>query len=84
MHAIEETNRKLEGSPETEDRPTITSKTCKLVAAELPKIELPSHRVNRKIQFMKDHVLIGNFIGFWPTERLCMAGSQPNGSLKTM
>lgn len=68
-HATEETNGTLKGSPETEDRPRITLKTCKSMAAERPKIELPSHRVNGQIQFMKDHALIGKFIGFWPTEK---------------
>jgi len=36
---------------------------------ERPKIELPSHRFNAQIQYVKDHALIGKFIGFWPTEK---------------
>ena len=32
--------------------------------AERPNIELPSHRINTHIQYMKDHALIGKFIGF--------------------
>lgn len=30
-------------------------------------IKLLAHRINERIQFMKDHALIGNFRGFWPT-----------------
>lgn len=47
--------------------PKATSMTCKLVAAKRPKIELPCQRINTQIQFMKDHALIGKFIGFCPT-----------------
>lgn len=46
-----------------------TSATYKLVAAERPKIELPSQTINTQIQFVKDHVLIRKFIGFWPMEK---------------
>ena len=53
---------------ENEEKPKMTSKTCKPVA-ERPKIELPSQRINTQIQYMKDHALIGKFIGFWPTEK---------------
>lgn len=49
--------------------PAATSTTCKPIAAERPKIDLPNHRINAKIQYMKDHALIGNFIGLWPTEK---------------
>lgn len=55
---------KPEGKVEQEETPKVTSKTCKPIAAKRPKIELPNHRINGKIQFMKDHVLIGKFIGF--------------------
>ena len=58
--------------PETTDTaalPKVTSATCKPIAADRPKIDLPSHRINAQIQFMKDHALIGKFVGFWPTEK---------------
>jgi len=47
-----------------------TLTTCKPVAATRPKIELPSCRINTQIQYMKDHALIGKFIGFLPTEKV--------------
>ena len=34
----------------TEDRPKITSKTCKLIAAERPRIELPRQKIDERIQ----------------------------------
>ena len=46
-----------------------SSSTCKPIATERHKIELPSHRINVQIQYMKDHALIGKFIGYWPTEK---------------
>eukprot|EP00253_Pinus_taeda_P035837 PITA_35837 len=51
------------------DRPKITSKTCKPIAAERPRIELPGQKIDERIQYMRDHALIGNFIGFWPIEK---------------
>lgn len=45
------------------------SSTCKPIVPKRPKIDLPSHRINARIQYMKDHALIGKFIGFWPTEK---------------
>jgi len=47
----------------------VTSATCIPKAAERIKVELPSHRINGEIQFMRDHALIGKFLGFWPTEK---------------
>lgn len=49
--------------------PKATSATFKPVATEVPKIKLPSQRINTQIQYMKDDALIGKFIGFWPTEK---------------
>ena len=46
-----------------------SSATCIPKAADRIKIDLPSHRINEHIQFMKDHALIGKFIGPWPTEK---------------
>eukprot|EP00253_Pinus_taeda_P005142 PITA_05142 len=45
------------------------STTCKPVATVIPTVEFPSHRINARIQYMRDHALIGKFIGIWPTER---------------
>lgn len=53
----------------TEDRPKITSKTCKLIAIERMRTELPGQKIDERIQYMRDHALIGKFIGFWPTEK---------------
>ena len=58
-----------EECPELKETHTVKSSTCKSIMEERPKIELPSHRINGKIQFMGDHTLIGKFIGFWPTEK---------------
>lgn len=52
-----------------EESSTIRSATCKLVAATMPTVDFPSHRINARIQYMRDHALIGKFIGIWPTER---------------
>jgi len=49
--------------------PKATSATCKPIAAEIPTIELPRKRINSQIQYMKDHALIGKFIGLWPIEK---------------
>lgn len=51
------------------ENPKVTSATYKPVAAERPKIELPSNWINAPIQYMKDHTLIGKFIGFWSTKK---------------
>jgi len=53
----------------TNEEPRVTSTTCKPVAVDRPKIELPSQRINTQIQFMRDHALIGKFIGLWPSEK---------------
>lgn len=45
------------------------SATCKPVATDTPTVEFPSHRINARIQYMRDHALIGKFIGIWPTEK---------------
>jgi len=45
------------------------SSTCKPVAAHRPRVDFPSERINARIQYMRDHALIGKFIGTWPTER---------------
>lgn len=46
----------------------VHSATCKLVATIRPRVELPGHRIEARIQFIKYHALIGKFIGLWPTE----------------
>ncbi len=45
-------------------QPKATSATCILKTAERIKVDLPSHRINNEIQFMKNHALIGKFLGF--------------------
>jgi len=49
--------------------PKVTSSTCRPVAKERPRIELLGDKIDRRIEFMKDHAIIGKIIGFWPTER---------------
>jgi len=58
-----------EGEDKTEKQTKVTSRTCKPIAEERPKIELPSQKINERIQYMTDHALIGKFIGMWPTEK---------------
>lgn len=54
---------------ETENRNKASSSTCKPVATNRPQVYFPSERINARIQYMRDHALIGKFIGIWPTER---------------
>lgn len=58
-----------QGKEKVGEKTTATSSRCKPIAAERPKIELPSQEINERMQYMKDHALIGKFIGFWPTEK---------------
>jgi len=53
----------------SEEAPKVTSTTCKPVATERPRIELPGHKVDARIEFMRDHAIIWKFIGLWPTKR---------------
>ena len=53
----------------TNEEPRVTSNICKPVAVERPKIQLPSQRIYTQIHFMRDHALIGKFIGLWPMEK---------------
>lgn len=64
-----ETTKKIPNEQDQHEPPKVSSSTCKLVAAHRPEVELPSHRINEIIQYMRDHALIGKFIGLWPTER---------------
>ena len=65
--------------------PKATSAPCRPIATERPKIELPSHRINAQIQYMRDHALIGKFARFWPTEKALhgwiRAKWKPNGQV---
>ena len=54
----------LQASESTRIPPAAASVTCKPIAADRPKINLTSHHINAQIQYMKDHALIGKFIGF--------------------
>jgi len=58
-----------EGKDKPEEQTKVTSKTCKPIVEERPKIELPSQKINERIQYMTDNALIGKFIGLWPTEK---------------
>jgi len=72
MHHPKYTTIKNENTPTNNninEEPRVISNTCKLVAVDRPKIDLPSQRINTQIQFMRDHALIGKFIGLWPTEK---------------
>jgi len=62
-------NKKGDNSAASEQPKKASSSTCKPIATERPKIELPSHRINAQIQYMKYHAPIGKFIGYWPTEK---------------
>jgi len=63
-------NRQQKGKEiDAGDRNKASSSTCKPVAAHRPRVDFPSERINARIQYMRDHALIGKFIGTWPTER---------------
>lgn len=49
--------------------PKVFSATCIPKTSKRTKIDLPSHRINSQIQYMRDHALIGKFLGLWPTEK---------------
>jgi len=53
----------------TTSQPKASSATCIPKTVEQMKVDLPSQRMNNQIQFMKDHALIGKFLGFWPIEK---------------
>ena len=42
--------------------------TCIARTEERPCLNLPAKRINPKAQKMKDHAIIGKFLGLWPTE----------------
>lgn len=52
-----------------EGAPKVSSTTCKPIATDRPRIELSGQKIEEQIQYMRDHTLIGKFIGFWPTEK---------------
>jgi len=63
-------NKDKDGNPKSPTSATkAKSATCIPKAVERIKVDLPSHRINSEIQFMQDHVLIGKFLRFWPTEK---------------
>ena len=73
-------NENVTRNNNTNEEPRVKSTTCKPVAVDRPKIELPSQQINNQIQFMKDHALIGKFIAFGQRRKHCIARSRPNGS----
>jgi len=64
-----EENIPPQGKEEPTDNLKISSSTCRPVAKERPRIELPRDKIEKRIEYMRDHAIIGKFIGFWPTER---------------
>jgi len=42
---------------------------CIPKTTEVPSLAIKSENLRRKIQYMKDHALIGKFIGIWPNEK---------------
>jgi len=42
---------------------------CIPKTVEIPSLALKSENLRKKIQYMKDHALIGKFIGIWPNEK---------------
>ena len=48
--------------------PTKSHKSCIPCSADRPCLTLLADRINTRAQKMKDHALIGKFMGFWPTE----------------
>ena len=63
------TNDKDANQKSPTSQPKASLATCIRKTAERIKIVLPSQRINSEIQFMKDHALIGKFLGFWPTQK---------------
>lgn len=66
-HAIEKD--KSTNPSASSSRPKASSATCIPRSAERIKIDLPNEWINKEIQYMSDHALIGKFLGFWPTEK---------------
>ena len=54
-------------SPESKRSSDTT--TCIAKSAVRPNLVLPAERINARAQKMRDHALIGKFIGIWPTEQ---------------
>ena len=59
------TNNKGYGSGED---PSQRRNSCIPCTENHPYLNILEERINAKVQKMKDHALIGKFIGFWPTE----------------
>ena len=49
---------------------------------KLTLLTLPTERINAKAQKMKDHALIGNFMGFWPTKHALRGWTMVNWNPK--
>jgi hypothetical protein len=60
----------------------IKTNTCIPKSEKRPRIELPPARINARIEYMRTYVLIGKFIGIWPTKRALLNWMQKNGNPK--
>lgn len=65
-----EYSRRQGKDTKAEEKGRASSSTCKPIETHKPKVEFPSHRINARIQYMRDHALIGKFIGIWPMEKV--------------
>jgi len=68
-HQTNKDGHKPEGHENPDQKQKAFSSTCRLVAKERSRIELPGDIIDKRIEYMTEHALIGKFIGFCPTER---------------
>ena len=59
------------GKPHTKvkEKDKFNTKMCIARTENRPFLHLPAERINARAQNMKDHALIGKFMGFQPTEQ---------------
>jgi hypothetical protein len=55
---------------------------CIPQAPTTPKYVIKSTRVGEHTQFMKDHALIGKFLGLWPSKKTSHDGLKTGGTRK--
>ena len=54
---------------ETNNQGTRRTRKCVPKSKMVLKLQMKSERVKEDIQYMKEHALIGKFVGIWPTEK---------------
>ena len=54
---------------ETNNQGTRRTGQCVLKSKTVTRLQIKSERVREDIQYMKERVLIGKFVGTWPTEK---------------